>query len=155
MTKLYNVARDLEHQLGRPPTPDEIGEKMGLSGERVQEAFRAARVPISIEKPIGGENDSTLADMIADELGQAPAEQAEEALFGQALDRSLAERLTQREADVLRLRFGLTDNQDRTLAEVGKELGISRERARQLEAEALRKLRRDAPFRRAFQDYLA
>jgi len=127
---------------------------MGLSAERVQEAFRAARVPISLEKPIGDENDSTLADMIADELGQAPAQQAEDTLFGQALDRSLAERLTQREADVLRLRFGLTDNQERTLAEVGKELGISRERARQLEAEAMRKLRRDTPFRRAFQDYL-
>jgi len=154
LTKLYNVARDLEHRLGRPPTPEEIGEKMGLTAERVQEAFRAARVPISLEKPIGDENDSTLADMLADEMGRAPAQEAEETLFGQALDRSLAERLTPREADVLRLRFGLTDNQERTLAEVGKELGISRERARQLEAEAMRKLRRDAPFRRAFQDYL-
>jgi RNA polymerase primary sigma factor len=155
LTKLYNVARDLEHRLGRPPTPEEIGEKMGLSAERVQEAFRAARIPISLEKPIGDENDSTLADMIADEIGQAPAQEAEDTIFGQALDRSLAERLTPREADVLRLRFGLTDNHERTLAEVGKELGISRERARQLEAEAMRKLRRDTPFRQAFRDYLA
>jgi RNA polymerase sigma factor (sigma-70 family) len=75
-------------------------------------------------------------------------------VFGQALDRSLAERLTPREADVLRLRFGLTDNRERTLAEVGHELGISRERARQLEAMAIHKLRRDIPFRREFQEHL-
>jgi RNA polymerase primary sigma factor len=152
LTKLYNIARDLERDLGRQPTPAEIGAKLGLSGERVEEAFRAARVPISLETSIGDEGDSTLADLVADDLGPGPAEQAEDTVFGQALDRSLAERLTQREADVLRLRYGLTDNHERTLAEVGKELGISRERARQLEAEAMRKLRRDTSFRREIQD---
>jgi RNA polymerase primary sigma factor len=152
LTKLYNVARELERDLGRQPTPAEIGEQMGLSGERVEEAFRAARVPISLETSIGDEGDSTLADLVADDLGRGPAEEAEETVFGQALDRSLAERLTQREADVLRLRYGLTDNHERTLAEVGKELGISRERARQLEAEAMRKLRRDSSFRHELQD---
>jgi RNA polymerase primary sigma factor len=152
LTKLYNVARELERDLGRQPTPAEIGEQMGISGERVEEAFRAARVPISLETSIGDEGDSTLADLVADDLGQGPAEQAEDTVFGQALDRSLAERLTPREADVLRLRYGLTDNRERTLAEVGKELGISRERARQLEAEAMRKLRRDISFRRELQD---
>ena len=91
---------------------------------------------------------------MADEIGPTPADEAEEAVFGQALDRSLAERLTPREADVLRLRFGLTDNRERTLAEVGHELGISRERARQLEAMAIHKLRRDVPFRREFQEHL-
>jgi len=152
LTKLYNVARELERDLGRQPTPAEIGEQMGIPGERVEEAFRAARVPISLETSIGDEGDSTLADLVADDLGRGPAEEAEETVFGQALDRSLAERLTQREADVLRLRYGLADNHERTLAEVGKELGISRERARQLEAEAMRKLRRDVSFRHQLRD---
>jgi RNA polymerase primary sigma factor len=152
LTRLYNVARDLERDLGRQPTPAEIGEQIGISGERVEEAFRAARVPISLETSIGDEGDSTLADLVADDLGQGPAEQAEDSVFGQALDRSLSERLTPREAAVLRLRYGLSDNHERTLAEVGKELGISRERARQLEAEAMRKLRRDTSFRRELQD---
>jgi len=152
LTKLYNIARELERDLGRQPTPAEIGEQLGISGERVAEAFRAARVPISLETSIGDEGDSTLADIVADDLGRGPAEEAEETVFGQSLDRSLAERLTQREADVLRLRYGLADNHERTLAEVGKQLGISRERARQLEAEAMRKLRRDASFRNEIQD---
>jgi RNA polymerase primary sigma factor len=152
LTKLYNVARELERDLGRQPTPAEIGEQMGISGERVEEAFRAARVPISLETSIGDEGDSTLADLVADDIGRGPAEEAEETVFGQALDRSLAERLTPREADVLRLRYGLADNHERTLAEVGKELGISRERARQLEAEAMRKLRRDVSFRHELRD---
>jgi RNA polymerase primary sigma factor len=152
LTKLYNTARELERDLGRQPTPAEIGEQMGISGERVEEAFRAARVPISLETSIGDEGDSTLADLVADDLGPGPAEQAEDSVFGQSLDRSLAERLTPREAAVLRLRYGLADNHERTLAEVGKELGISRERARQLEAEAMRKLRRDVSFRRELQD---
>ncbi len=152
LTKLYNVARDLERELGRQPSPAEIGAQLGITGERVEEAFRAARVPISLETSIGDEGDSTLADIVADEFGRGPAEEAEEIVFGQALDRSLAERLTPREAEVLRLRYGLSDNRERTLAEVGKELGISRERARQLEAEAMRKLRRDVSFRRELQD---
>lgn len=151
LTKLYNVARELERDLGRQPTPAEIGAELGITGERVEEAFRAARIPISLETSIGSEGDSTIADLIADDIGQAPAEEAEQTVFGQALDRSLAERLTRREADVLRLRYGLTDNRERTLAEVGKELGISRERARQLEAEAMRKLRRDISFRHEIQ----
>ena len=154
LSKLYNAARDLEHQLGRRPTPEEIGEKMGISGERVEEAFRAARVPISLEKTIGDENDSTLADLVADEAGLAPAEAAEETVFAQAVDRSLSERLTPREAEVLRLRYGLADHRERTLAEVGQAMGISRERARQLEATAMHKLRRDVPFRRAFQEHM-
>jgi len=154
LTKLYNVARELERDLGRQPTPAEIGEQMGISGERVEEAFRAARVPISLETSIGDEGDSTLADLVADDLGRGPAEEAEDTVFSQSLDRSLAERLTQREADVLRLRYGLSDNHERTLAEVGKQLGISRERARQLEAEAMRKLRRDISFRLELKDAL-
>ena len=154
LTKLYNVARDLERDLGRQPTPAEIGEKLGMSAERVEEAFRAARVPISLESTIGDEGDATLADMVADDLGRGPAEEAEETVLGQSLDRSLSQRLTRRETDVLRLRYGLGDNQQRTLAEVGKELGISRERARQLENEAMRKLRQDSSFRREAREML-
>jgi len=154
LTKLYNVTRDLERDLGRQPTPAEIGAQMGMSGERVEEAFRAARVPISLETSIGDEGDATLADMVADEHGRGTAEEAEETVFTQALERSLAERLTRRETDVLKLRYGLGDNQERTLAEVGKELGISRERARQLEHEAMRKLRGDSSFRRETQESL-
>lgn len=152
LTKLYNVARELERELGRQPTPAEIGEQLGISGERVAEAFAAARVPISLETSISDEGDSTLADLVADDLGRGPAEEAEETVFGQALEQSLSERLTPRETEVLRLRYGLADNRERTLAEVGKELGISRERARQLEAEAMRKLRRDVTFRRELAD---
>ncbi len=154
LTKLYNTARELEIQLGRPPTPAEIGERMGIDADRVSEAFRAARVPISLETPIGEEQESTLADLIADASSPAPSEQAEDEVLHQMLDRSLRERLTQREAEVLRLRFGLGDNRERTLAEVGQELGISRERARQLETEALRKLRRDMPFKQRFKEYV-
>jgi len=154
LNKLYNAARELEHQLGRRPTPEEIGARIGVSAERVQDAFRAARVPISLEKTLGDENDATLADIVADEVGPTPADEAEETVFGQALDQSLSERLTPREADVLRLRYGLADNHERTLAEVGHELGISRERARQLEAMAIQKLRRDVPFRREYQEHL-
>src|SRR3954468_16014716 len=76
LTKLYNAARELEHQLGRRPTPEEIGQRMGISAERVQDAFRAARVPISLEKTLGDENDATLADIVADEIGPAPADEA-------------------------------------------------------------------------------
>ena len=154
LTKLYNTARDLEIELGHPPTPAEIGERMGIDAERVREAFRAARVPISLETPIGEEQESTLADVIADSAMRAPAEQAEDEVLHQMLDSSLRERLTQREAEVLKLRFGLGDNRERTLAEVGQELGISRERARQLESEALRKLRRDTPFKQRFKEYV-
>jgi RNA polymerase primary sigma factor len=154
LTKLYNAARELEVELGRPPTPAEIGDRMGLDAERVREAFRAARVPISLETPIGDEQESTIADVIADAGTRAPADQAEDEVLHQMLDSSLRERLTQREAEVLKLRFGLGDNRERTLAEVGQELGISRERARQLEAEAMRKLRRDLPFKQRFKEYV-
>jgi len=154
LTKLYNTARDLEGDLGRPPTPHEIGERIGMDPERVREAFRAARVPLSLETPIGEEQESTLADVIADAAARAPADEAENEVLHQMLDTSLRERLTQRESEVLKLRFGLGDNRERTLAEVGQELGISRERARQLEAEAIRKLRRDTPFKQRFKEYV-
>jgi RNA polymerase primary sigma factor len=154
LTRLYNAARELEHRLGRPPTPAEIGERLGIDPEKVEDAFRAARVPISLETPIGREEESTLADLIADAASRAPTEEAEEGLLAEALDRALEEHLAPREARLLRLRYGLDrGGHERSLGEVGQELGISRERVRQLEAQVMQKLRKAGQFRQQFQDY--
>ncbi|HEY7062447.1 MAG TPA: sigma-70 family RNA polymerase sigma factor [Chloroflexota bacterium] len=152
LTKQYNTARDLHQELGREPTATEIGERLGVDPERVREAFRAAKVPISLEAPIGEEDDSTVADFVSD-VTPSPAEEAEEAVLAQSLDAALAEHLSAREAAVLRMRFGLVDGQPHTLGEIAEELGISRERVRQIEAEAVHKLRRTGPFLRQFREY--
>lgn len=154
LTRLYNTARELHQEFGREPTPVEIGERLGLEPEKVREAFRAAKVPISLETPVGEEEESTLADLIADAAARAPAEEAEEEVLAQMLDEALRQHLTPREAQVLRMRFGLEDGQVRTLGEVGDELDISRERARQIESEAIRKLRTAVPFMKRFRDYV-
>jgi RNA polymerase primary sigma factor len=155
LTKLYNTARELEIELGRPPKPEEIGERMGIDPQKVRDAFRAAKVPISLETPIGGdESESTLADLIADAAERTPTEEAEDEVLAQHLDHSLREHLSPRMVEVLRLRYGLGDGRERTLGEVGEALGISRERARQIEAEAMRKLRTVAPFRAEFREYV-
>jgi RNA polymerase primary sigma factor len=154
LTKLYNVARDLNNELGRPPTPEEIGERIGIDPAKVRDAFRAAKVPISLETPLGVEEESTIADLIADVNARAPAEQAVEEVFSENLQNAMREYLTEREAAVLSLRFGLQDQRERTLGEVGQELGMSRERARQIEGEAMRKLRRATPFLRRFREYV-
>jgi RNA polymerase primary sigma factor len=154
LTKLYNTARELQHELGRPATAAEIGERLGIETEKVEEAFRSARIPISLESPIGDEGDSTVADLIADTRGRTPAEEAEDAALSGTLEAALRAHLKPREADVLRLRFGLDRNgEERTLGEVGKELGISRERVRQIEGEVLQKLRRTSAFRTKFKEY--
>ena len=154
LTRLYNTARDLHQELGREPTAAEIGERLGIDPERVREAFRAAKVPISLETPIGEEEESTLADLIADAGARAPSEEAEEGVLADMLDQALNQHLTPREAQVLRMRFGLEDGQVRTLGEVGDQLDISRERARQIEAEAIRKLRTTVPFMNQFREYV-
>jgi RNA polymerase primary sigma factor len=154
LTKLYNVARDLNNELGRPPTPEEIGERIGIEPDKVRDAFRAAKVPISLETPLGVEEESTIADLIADVNARAPAEQAVDEVFSENLQNAMREYLTEREAAVLSLRFGLRDQRERTLGEVGQELGMSRERARQIEGEAMRKLRRATPFLRRFREYV-
>ena len=154
LTRLYNTARELHQELGREPTAAEIGERLSMDPEKIREAFRAAKVPISLETPIGEEEESTLADLIADAAARAPSEEAEEGLLADMLDEALKRHLTPREAQVLRMRFGLDDGQVRTLGEVGEELEISRERARQIEAEAIRKLRTTVPFMKQFRDYV-
>ena len=153
LSKLYNTARQLQDELGRPPGAAEIAERMGLEPDRVREAFRAALLPLSLERPVGEDATSTLGDLVADVAGRPPEEEAEEAVLADRLDRALGEYLSPREAALLRLRFGLDrGGLERTLGEVGKELGMSRERARQLEAEALEKLRQAGSFQREFRD---
>jgi RNA polymerase primary sigma factor len=141
LTKLYNAARELQIELGRTPTPEEIGERVGVEPGRVSDAFRAARVPISLETPMGEDGGSVLADFLADVDARG------------TLDEALRKHLSDREAAVLKLRFGLGDQRERTLGEVGDALGISRERARQIEAQAMTKLRKVTPFLQQFRDY--
>jgi RNA polymerase primary sigma factor len=153
--KLYNAARELQARLGRAPTHAEIGAQLGISDERVADAFRAARIPISLETPLGEDATSTLGDLIADAQAMSPAEEAEEQVLADVLDQALREHLSPRETDIVRLRFGLDrGGEERTLGEVGQKLGISRERVRQLEADALGKLRQATAFKQRFGDYL-
>jgi RNA polymerase primary sigma factor len=155
LSKMYNAARTLQEQLGRPPRTDEIAERLGVEPDKVRDAFRAARIPISLEKPVGEDETATLGDLIADVSGRPPEQEAEEAVLAKSIDRALVEYLTPREAEIIRLRFGLDRRgEERTLGEVGERLGLSRERARQLESEALRKLRHAAPFRQRFHEYI-
>jgi RNA polymerase primary sigma factor len=122
----------------------------------VREAFRAARVPISLDMPVGEDATGTLGDLIADAGVPSPTQEAEESVLAASLRSALDRYLSSREAEVIRLRFGLDrDGEERTLGEVGTELGVSRERARQIEADALKKLRQTTPFREQFREFFA
>jgi RNA polymerase primary sigma factor len=154
LSHIHKASLDLQQELGYAPTPEEVGERLKLAPATVVELLRAAKIPISIETPIGEDEGSVLADLIVDSSGRATADEAEEGVLADRLDDALRRHLTPREAVVLRMRFGLGDGRERTLGEVGEELDISRERARQLEAMALRKLRVAAPFLQQFRDYL-
>ena len=140
INKYIRISRQLLQELGRDPTPEEVAKHMGLSTSRVREIMKIAQEPVSLETPIGEEEDSHLGDFIEDEAAPAPAEAASFMLLREQLEEVL-ETLTDREKNVLRLRFGLEDGRSRTLEEVGQSFGVTRERIRQIEAKALRKLR--------------
>lgn len=140
INKLIRVSRQLLQELGREPAPEEIAKEMEITVERVREIMKIAQEPVSLETPIGEEEDSHLGDFIEDQDAPAPAEAASFMLLKEQLEEVL-ETLTPREEKVLRLRFGLDDGRARTLEEVGQSFGVTRERIRQIEAKALRKLR--------------
>nr|WP_241080921.1 RNA polymerase sigma factor RpoD [Natranaerofaba carboxydovora] len=152
INKLIRVSRQLVQDLGREPLPEEIAEKMGISEERVREIIKVAQEPVSLETPIGEEDDSHLGDFIEDQDAKPPAEAAAFELLKGQLE-GVLDTLTSREEKVLRLRFGLDDGKTRTLEEVGKHFGVTRERIRQIEAKALRKLRHPMRSKR-LKDYL-
>lgn len=152
INKLIRVSRQLLQEFGREPTPAEIGKEMGFSEEKVREIQKIAQDPVSLETPIGEEEDSHLGDFIEDDNAPAPSEAASYALLKEQLMEVL-NTLTEREEKVLRLRFGLDDGRARTLEEVGKEFNVTRERIRQIEAKALRKLRHPSRSKK-LKDYL-
>ena len=152
INKLIRVSRQLLQQYGHEPTPEEIAKEMGISEAKVREIIKIAQEPVSLETPIGEEEDSHLGDFIADDDTPAPAEAASFALMKEQL-LDVLDTLTPREEKVLRLRFGLDDGRQRTLEEVGKEFNVTRERIRQIEAKALRKLRHPSRSKK-LKDYL-
>jgi RNA polymerase primary sigma factor len=140
MNRVMRIQRQMTQELEREPTTDELAEKTGLSSDRVREIQRIALDPLSLDSPVGEEDDSNLADFIEDSGADAPAEVATRRMLAQAVEEALGE-LSDREKEVVKLRFGLIDGQSRTLEEVGKEFGVTRERIRQIEAKTLAKLR--------------
>lgn len=152
MNRVIRTSRQLLQELGREPRPEEIGERLGMSAERVSEILKFSQEPVSLETPVGEEEDSHLGDFICDEHMPVPAEAATFAILKEQLSAVLST-LTEREQRVLRLRFGLDDGRARTLEEVGKEFCVTRERIRQIEAKALRKLRHPSRSRK-LRDYL-
>ncbi|MDS9471040.1 RNA polymerase sigma factor RpoD [Sporosarcina pasteurii] len=152
INKLIRVQRQLLQDLGREPTPEEIGEEMELTADRVREILKISQEPVSLETPIGEEDDSHLGDFIEDNEAQSPSDHAAYELLKEQLE-DVLDTLTDREENVLRLRFGLDDGRTRTLEEVGRVFGVTRERIRQIEAKALRKLRHPSRSKR-LKDFL-
>lgn len=152
INKLIRVQRQLLQDFGREPTPEEIGEEMELTPDKVREILKIAQEPVSLETPIGEEDDSHLGDFIEDQEATSPSDHAAYELLKEQLE-DVLDTLTDREENVLRLRFGLDDGRTRTLEEVGKVFGVTRERIRQIEAKALRKLRHPSRSKR-LKDFL-
>ena len=147
INKYIRISRQLLQELGRDPTPDEVAKHMGLNTARVREIMKIAQEPVSLETPIGEEEDSHLGDFIEDEAALDPADAASMMLLKEQIA-DVLKTLAPREAEVLRLRFGLEDGRSRTLEEVGQSFGVTRERIRQIEAKALRKLRHPVRLRK-------
>ncbi|MGB6839057.1 MAG: RNA polymerase sigma factor RpoD [Microgenomates group bacterium] len=152
INKVYRTSRRLMQDLGREPTPEEIGEELEIDGDRVREIFKIAQEVTSLETPVGDDKESFLGDFIPDEGQPSPVDQASKQLLKDHLDEVL-HTLSDREAKVLKLRFGLEGNKQMTLEEVGKVFGVTRERIRQIEAKALKKLKHPSR-RKKLQDYL-
>ena len=152
INRLVREQRALIQELGREPTVEEIAERMNLSVEKVREIQKISQEPVSLEKPIGEEEDSHLGDFIPDDDAMSPADQVAYTLLKEQLLDAM-KGLTAREEKVLRLRFGLDDGRQRTLEEVGKEFNVTRERIRQIEAKALRKLRHPSRSKK-LKDYI-
>ncbi|MGZ4754612.1 MAG: RNA polymerase sigma factor RpoD, partial [Acidimicrobiia bacterium] len=152
MTKVMRIQRQLLQELGREPTVDEIAAKVELTPDRVREIQRLGQEPVSLETPVGDDDDSFLGDFVEDPNATAPATAAARALLTEAIEEALEE-LNDRERQVVRLRFGLDDGQVRTLEEVGREFGVTRERIRQIESKTLAKLRHPTRSQR-LRDYL-
>jgi RNA polymerase primary sigma factor len=152
INRLIRTSRRLQQELGREPTSDEIGRELELSPEKVREIQKISQEPVSLEMPIGEEEDSNLGDFIEDPKAQAPADAASHNMLKEQMDDVLGT-LSDRERQVLILRFGLEDGRARTLEEVGKEFNVTRERIRQIEAKALRKLRHPSRSKK-LKDYL-
>ena len=152
INKLIRIQRQMLQDLGREPMPEEIGAEMDMPTEKVREILKIAQEPVSLETPIGEEDDSHLGDFIEDQDATSPAEHAAYELLKEQLE-SVLDTLTDREENVLRLRFGLDDGRTRTLEEVGKVFGVTRERIRQIEAKALRKLRHPSRSKK-LKDYM-
>ena len=155
LTKTARAERELAAELGREPTVDEVAQFLDIDPERINEARRAARMPLSLETPLGEDGELTRGDLIGDDTAAEAARESSEASdLSERLESALDE-LHPRERQVLRLRFGLDRGHERTLGEVGEELGVSRERIRQIEAEALAKLRRMPRLRRELLEYVS
>jgi len=155
LTKTARAERELAAELGREPSVDEVAQYLDIDPERINEARRAARMPLSLETPLGEDGELTRGDLIGDDsAAEAARESAEASDLSERLESALDE-LHPRERQVLRLRFGLDRGHERTLGEVGEELGVSRERIRQIEAEALAKLRRMPRLRRELLEYVS
>ena len=152
INKLIRTQRQLTQELGREPQPEEIAKTLNMDTEKVREIMKVAQEPVSFETPIGEEEDSHIGDFIPDDANMAPVEVATHAILKEQLNEVL-ESLTEREARVIKLRFGLEDGRTRTLEEVGKEFNVTRERIRQIESKALRKLRQPSRSKK-LKDYL-